>query len=641
MPHDIQTYQQYYQALADHLRDGLVVYRAVDNGNDFLIIEFNPAAERIEQIRKEQVLGQRLSKVFPGVAPFGLLEVLRRVWQTGRTEHFPVHRYVDDRISGWRENLVYRLPSGDVVALYSDETQHKQYEQDLKRTNQAHKAALAMARLGYWQYDAARRRVEWSDQMFSLLGRDPALGVPSLDEHLHLIHPEDRNLIAKTTRRALEKGESSEVVVRILMPNQNVRWLTTQCHPQYNESGAITGLNGIILDITEIKEAEMARESLELQLHRSQKMEALGTITGGIAHDFNNILGIILGNAELAKDEVPPTSAAKGNLDEIVQATLRAKEIIRQLLSFARDPSYKPVPTDLGRIVEESIQLIRAAVPANIQIRQAIRSSHPIIHADASQIRQILLNLCTNAMHAMEPDGGLLEIAVHEVKVAESHSHAEKRLTPGDYLCLSVRDTGHGIDPECIERIFDPYFTTKEVGKGSGLGLAVVHGIVQKHGAMITVESKKGRGTLFSIFFPRCQSPDGAANSGTATKGHESILVVDDEKSLANAYRKILQQSGYQVTTAENGEQALSLIQKESLRFDLVISDMAMPGMRGDVLAQQIRITRPDLPVLLCTGFSAQMTPEKARAMGVHFTEKPIGRHSLTQLVRRILDGKR
>jgi PAS domain S-box-containing protein len=639
---DLTLSQTRYTALINHLRDGLAVYQAVEEGNDFVIVDFNPAAERMERVRKEDIVGRKVSEVFPGVAKFGLLEVFRRVWQSGRSEHFPVRRYEDERIRGWRDNLVYRLPSGEVVALYRDETNHKRQEEELKRTNQTLQAALRMGRLGYWHFDAARRQMQWSDQMFAMLGQDPALGVPNLSAHHQWVHPEDRDLVAETMQRALAEGESREMVVRLVMPDQRVRWFNTQCHPQHDETGAITGLNGILLDITEIKEVEIAKESLERQLHRAQKMEALGTITGGIAHDFNNILGIILGNAELTKDEVPPASPASRNLDEIVEATLRARGIIRQLLSFARDTQYKPAPTDLGGLVEQAMHFIRAAVPANVHIRQSIRSSHPLITVDAGQIHQVLLNLCTNAMHAMEPDGGVLEVAVHDVRIAEGNGDKPKGLPPGEYLCLSVRDTGHGIDPVCMERIFDPYFTTKDVGKGSGLGLAVVHGIVQKHGATIHVESKRGRGSLFSIYFPRRPSSAPATSQDAAepaAMGQESILMVEDEKALASTSRDILQRLGYRVTLAENGEQALALVQDGATRFDLVISDMTMPGMGGDMLVDKLRKIRPGLPVLLCTGFSPKMDQDKAQKLGIHYAEKPLDRKTLICLVRQVLDG--
>ena len=393
----------------------------------------------------------------------------------------------------------------------------------------------------------------------------------------------------------------------------------------------------IFHDVTEQK-------SLEAQLQQAQKMESVGTLAGGIAHDFNNILGIIIGNAELALDDISERDRAHFNLEEIRSAGLRAKDVVKQLLSFARKADLEQKPIKLIPVIKDSIKLLRAIIPKNIDIHQNLTDTSDIIFADPTQIHQVIINLCTNASHAMQERGGILGIEKENVIFEEDSNTLQPDLTPGSYVKLTVSDTGQGINPELKDRIFDPYFTTKEVGKGTGMGLSVVHGIVKNCGGTISVESELGKGSTFYIYFPEIEE---AAVIETKTveelpTGNERILFVDDEKSIIYVGRYRLERLGYQVETKTNPVEALELFRANPDQFDLVITDMTMPQMTGDHLVEEILKIRPDTPTILCTGFSEKIDKEKAKKIGVtEYVEKPLDKHNFAFKVRKVLDGKR
>jgi len=397
-------------------------------------------------------------------------------------------------------------------------------------------------------------------------------------------------------------------------------------------------------EIEERKQSESARQQLEIELRQSQKMEAVGTLAGGIAHDFNNILGIVLGNTELSMDDVPDWNPAHHNLEEIRTACLRAKEVVRQLLSFSRKTRQEQEKLLLIPIVKESLKLLRSSIPNQIDIQGNLPPHCRTILADPTQIHQIILNLCSNAAHAMSDKGGILEIFVLDVRMAKEDTEAFGGLPPGPYVKLIVKDTGDGIPWEIRDKIFDPYFTTKAVDKGTGMGLAVVHGIVKNHNGAIRVDSRKGRGTTFEILFPVIweSASETVENKkqGKPPGGSERILFVDDEPALALMGQQMLTRLGYQVLSFTSPLSALESIRSGKEDFDLVITDMAMPEMTGDLLAENIRSIRPDLPLILCTGFSEKISPEKALEIGFSsYIEKPIEQYKFAATVREVLDG--
>ncbi|MDD2388305.1 MAG: MEDS domain-containing protein [Desulfobacterales bacterium] len=395
-------------------------------------------------------------------------------------------------------------------------------------------------------------------------------------------------------------------------------------------------------NITDAKKAELEKKRLEDQIRQGQKMEAIGTLAGGIAHDFNNILGIILGNAELALTETVKGGTVHTRFEEIKKASLRARELIMEILNFSRKSQYIRKPVNVVPIAEESLRMLRASIPKSIEIRQSFLTTTDTVLANPIQINQILINLCTNAVQAMNYEG-ILQITIDQGNLEEKDIKGAQDLNPGDYLKISVSDTGSGIEPEIIDKIFDPYFTTKAVGKGAGMGLAVVYGIVKSHDGAITVHSKVGNGSVFNVFLPVIAHVDKPAADELINKpfptGTERILFVDDEKMLLAVAKQMLSSLGYSVNCQNDPGAALNLFRSNPDTFDLVITDMTMHGLSGHKLAVELMKIRSDIPIILCTGFSELIDEDKAMQMGIKkFLIKPMGIRNLAEAVREVLD---
>ncbi len=395
-------------------------------------------------------------------------------------------------------------------------------------------------------------------------------------------------------------------------------------------------------DITESRKAAEEWERMQAQLRQSQKMEAVGTLAGGIAHDFNNILAAIIGYCELAKTDIAHGKMIENHLDHIMKASLRARDLIRQILTFSRMKSNMELqPLKLTPLVKETLKLLRATIPATIAIRRKMSCSSDTVMADLAQIQQVLINLAANAVHSMEEKGGVLEVCLDAVEFTEDSPPVHPDLGRGHYVVLSVSDTGHGIAAEILDRIFDPYFTTKDTGKGTGLGLAMVHGVVQRHHGAVTVKSKPGKGSTFSIYLPEIRETAIVGNQGEEhiSGGTERILLVDDEQPLSDVIARILEGLGYQVTTLTSPTDAIYLFAENPSRFDLVITDYSMPGMTGAELAKLIRNVRQDIPIILTTGFSEPIGEQEAEAYGIDvILPKPLRRSELARGIRKALE---
>jgi PAS domain S-box-containing protein len=412
--------------------------------------------------------------------------------------------------------------------------------------------------------------------------------------------------------------------------------------PLHDVTGRVIGCVHVARDITERKIAEEEKTKLLSQLKQSQKMEAIGTLAGGIAHDFNNILGIILGNTELAIDDIPKWSPAHLSLEEVKAATLRAKDVVRKLLSFSRktdDQEIKPI--EIVPVVKNALKFIRSTIPTTIDIRQNILITDETILAIPTQISQVIMNLCVNAYHAMEQTGGVIEISTESIILDKEGVKRYPELNEGHYFKITVSDTGPGLDAEIIDQVFDPYFTTKEVGKGSGMGMALVHGIVKTHNGAISVTSEAGKGTTFTVLFPLAERIPEIETYKTEELplGKETILFVDDELPIAKMSSQILERLGYRVIVRTSSVEALELFRSRPNDFDLIITDMTMPNMTGDVLAMKMIALRSDIPVILCTGYSKKISDEKASQIGIKaFAYKPMVKADLAKTVRKVLD---
>lgn len=401
-------------------------------------------------------------------------------------------------------------------------------------------------------------------------------------------------------------------------------------------------LEGILMDITGRKQTEEERQKLEDQLRQAQKMESLGTMAGGIAHDFNNILSAIIGYTELTLKIVPEKSKAKSNLKRVLAASDRATELIKHILTFSRKSEKERKPIWLNKAVDEVLKLMRSTLPTTIEIRQHIpQMANPVL-ANKAEIHQVVINLCTNAGHAMRKKGGVLQIDLKEINV-EHGTLGRVHLEPGRYQQLTISDTGHGMTPEIMERIFEPYFTTKKA-KGTGMGLSVVHGIVKSYGGNITVYSEPGIGTTFHIFLPICKEKEvGADTDHTSVllPGNEWVLLVDDEPILVELGREMMKKMGYHVVTKTSSIEALEEFNTEPNRFDLVISDQTMPNLTGIQLAKEIRKKRADIPIILFSGFSEVINEDNFKSQGINaFLMKPILEKELATTIRNVLDNR-
>jgi len=449
-----------------------------------------------------------------------------------------------------------------------------------------------------------------------------------------LMHPEDLEMVSRRYQQRLA-GEKvpDNYPMRVIGANGSVRWI---------QASAVTltwkGKPAILYVARDITE----QRRMEAQLRQSQKLEAVGTLAGGIAHDFNNILAAIMGYTELSLDQTPGGGPVANNLEQVITACKRARDLVSQILSFSRHSEHQLQPLMLEPLVREVLGLIRATTPSNIDITTDLTEGGLVL-ADPVQIHQLLMNLCTNAAQAMENGGGSIKVSLNRMELAPGDPLTGPTLPPGPYVRLSVADTGPGIPPETGDRIFEPFFTTKEPGQGSGLGLSAVHGIVQSHQGAVSLEQEPGGGAVFRVLLPEADQAlhrPVTEQAAAAPGGNERILFVDDEPALVEIARNMLTRLGYQARGFTSSQEALEEFQRDPQAYDLVISDQTMPGLTGAALARKIKTRRPELPVIICTGFSHQLSPEQAAEIGVSaFVIKPITSAEIARVVRSVLDA--
>ncbi|MBI9083985.1 MAG: PAS domain S-box protein [Desulfobacterales bacterium] len=538
------------------------------------------------------------------------------------------NRYIYDG-----ENIV----GATVVAR--DITEHKRAEEALRESEERFRLAFHTSpdSININRFDDGVY-IDINDGFAKILGytREDVIGKSSLSLNIWK-DPEDRKRLVEGLTQTgyvenLEArfvGKSGKIIVGLMSARVS----------------RISGENVIISitrDITDRKQAEKALRESEERLQQSNKMESIGTLAGGIAHDFNNILFPIVGYTEMLLEDTPEDSPLRHCIDEIYSGTLRARELVKQILTFSRQGRNEIKLIRIQPLIIEALKLIRSTIPTSIEIVQDVSNDCGIIKADPTQIHQIVMNLATNAYHAMEETGGALKVGLEEIELG-AQDVISPGMKPGRYACLTVADAGVGIDKNVREKIFDPFFTTKEQGKGTGMGLAVVHGIVQSAGGSIQVSSNPGQGTKFHVFLPVVKSASAQQTipaKEPIQRGTEHILLVDDEEVIAEMETMMLERLGYQVVSRTSSVDALEAFRVNPDKFDLVITDMAMPNMSGDQLASELVKIRPDVSILLCTGFSERMPEEKAKALGIkNFLMKPITLKDLSEKIREVLDN--
>jgi PAS domain S-box-containing protein len=630
--------QQRLKELFDHMSSGAMILEAIDGGRDFVVTDINAAALDSEKLEGSDVLGRSVCDLFNGVREFGLYDLLFRVWRTGKPEYQAARYFREDRRHGWKQNSVFRLPTGEVVVIFHDISKTKRAEETLKRSEEtfakvfnANPAAMAICRLrdGYlldvnaaFEHLTGYRREELIGQTAQSLGL--------------WADPREREAMAKTLSQ-----QPSVAHQDVHITTKDGKTLITRYSAETIQLATESCLLSILVDVTAARQAEEEARRLEKQLYESQKMEAIGTLAGGIAHDFNNILGAIIGYAEMAASQSDPKKLQR-YADQILAAGLRAKDLVAQILTFSRRHDHNKKPMDLRIITKETLKMLRSTLPSTIDIRVNIPASPFTIDGDPTQMHQIIMNLCTNAAYAMGERGGVLDVGLARQDISLPEA-ASLPLKPGSYVRLSISDTGCGIDPSITDRIFDPFFTTKKPGEGTGLGLSVAYGIVKNHDGHIRVESSPGRGATFHVYLPSLNLPPSSMTDVSGAEpipgGQEHILFVDDEKPLVDLARRNLTALGYQVTACSDSLEALKIFKADPDRFDLVITDMTMPHLSGHELSRQMVGLRPGLPIILCTGYSEFINEEKASQLGIKaFLLKPLSRKTMAFAVRRILD---
>ncbi|MGD9949134.1 MAG: ATP-binding protein [Desulfobulbus sp.] len=404
----------------------------------------------------------------------------------------------------------------------------------------------------------------------------------------------------------------------------------------HDDQGKLLGTLELVRDLSDQLSVIRQQRQLEEQLRQSQKMAAIGTLAGGIAHDFNNLLAAILGYAELAILKLPPGIALQREIRQILKAGGKASELVNQILAFSRKETTKRILLQPGVLLKEVVKLLRGTIPSTITIHERIAATDRVILANPTQLHQVVMNLCTNAFHAVEDEGGEIILSLEPVIKTMPESQVER-----EWIRISVTDNGCGIDPANIGRIFEPYFTTKPSGKGTGMGLAVVHGIVESHEGRVEVETVQGKGTRVEVYFPvvtGIETQQAQYESQSLVGGNESILIVDDEQMVADYLKCFLEQLGYKITVCNDGNTALMTFENDPHGFDVVITDQTMPGKTGFEIARTMLTLRPDLPIILCSGYSSALSPERVTKAGIcEFMMKPVSLHDLAPVIRSVL----
>jgi len=524
-----------------------------------------------------------------------------------------------------------------------DITEHREMESARKESEDRLLLALDVSSAGIWQLDLKAGLFRVDERIYSLLGHSESALVDGFKFIRERTSPETwKEIELKFNRHIAGRAPMFDHEFKLESSRGRWKWFHTKAKVvRYDKDGHPETMVGIIIDTSERKGYEAEREHLELKLQQAQKMEAIGTLAGGIAHDFNNILGAILGYSQLTQMQTADNPRVQGYVGNIFKASERAKSLVEQILTFTRQGKSQKVPCDIAIVLKEVVKLLRASIPSTIEIVQKIPSNLGTVMADQTQIHQVLMNLCTNAAHAMEARGGKLTVTLENCLMDENTAASVDDLSSGRYLQLSVGDTGTGMEKAVVDRIFEPYFTTKSVGEGTGMGLATAHGIVNDHGGRIFVESAPGKGSVFRVLFPVLENPAEVVSSQPAAypRGTERILFVDDEELLVEVGVEMLKDLGYDAVGTTRASQALEMFKKRPDEFDLVITDMTMPGMTGDQLAAAVLHHRSDIPVIICTGFSKRISSELASSLGIRaLLMKPVTVQELSRTIRDVLD---
>jgi PAS domain S-box-containing protein len=632
--------EERYRTLFEAANDAIIVIK------DGRYYDCNPKAMELFKCTSEKIIGKFPFELSPDYQSDGFLSKnkaldLMNKALGGKVQIFKwQHLSYDGSPFDAEVNLTRLALDGEncLLAIVRDITERKLAEEAIRKSDERLKIALDVVSDAVWDWRVDTGEVYFSARWYTMLGYEPYELPQEYETWKKLLHPEDRSSTEQTVLKHVQSGEPFELEFRMRTKDNQWRWILARGKMvEQDAKGSSSRMLGTHMDITD-------RKFIEARMQQAQKMEAIGTLAGGIAHDFNNILGGIFGYAQLAQMSLKDNPKVKKYIDQLCVASERAKGLVQQILAFSRQSKSEKVPTDIGLIVKEALKLLRASIPTTIEIEHNVEADIGTVEADPNQIHQIVMNLCTNAFHAIRPERGKINVDVAKLKIV-THDTAYPNLEPGMYLKLSVADSGQGMDDETITRIFEPYFTTKDKGEGTGMGLAVVHGIAKDHGGDVKVFSQPGEGSTFEIILPMIEEEHIAETAEPAQlfhTGHETILLVDDEEILIEIGKDILERLGYRVITYTSSSKALEDFKAQPGNYDIVITDMTMPKMTGDKLAHEIKKIRKDIPIILCTGFSENISQYDARKMDIsECLMKPVTVEALAKTVRSTLDNSK
>ena len=633
--------EQHYQVLFREMIDGFAIHEIICDDReqpvDYRFLAVNPAFERLTGKDSESLIGKTVMEVWPNTEPYWI-EKFGKVALTGEPATFENYSIEIDR---YFQVTAFRHAKNQFACIFVDISGQKQAEADRIRLQTQLANAVEIAHLGHWEYDVVNDRFTFNDQFYKIFhttaGKVGGYTMTAAEYARRFVHPDDRHVVADAVRMSIlatDPDFRGRLEHRMIYADGSTGHISVLFFLVKDAGGRTIKTYGVNQDISE-------RKRIEERLQQAQKMEAIGSLAGGIAHDFNNLLFPIVGMAEMLMEDLAPESLGHGYVREIYKAGQRASELVKQILAFSRRSEHQMIPVRPQQVLREVLKLSRASIPSNIEISHSVQSDCGMVLADPTQVHQVVMNLITNAYHAVEAAGGKIELTLNET-VLEADDLPGSLLAPGRYARLCVADTGCGIAPEIMDKIFEPYFTTKEQGKGTGLGLALVYGIVKEHKGDIKVHSEMGRGTTFEIHLPLLEKAEAplASKIEIQETGDERILLVDDEVAIARLVCQMLERLGYRVTARTGSREALVEFRTDPKKFDLVITDMAMPHMTGDRLAREIIAIRPDIPIIICTGFSERIDQQRAQAIGIKgFLMKPVVKSELARMVRKVLDA--
>lgn len=617
-----------FRQMFEHIRSGIAIIETVDDGKDFLFKDINPAGARIGGRPREAHIGKRVLGLYPGAADLGILDALQKVSRSGAPITHPASYYQDGQTHLWVAYFVVKLPCGDLMIVYEDVSSRKEVEE---RSRSLVENTLD----GYFICDVISGSFMFLNQRIcDLFGysMEEGLGLTIWDVIDAHEHAAMRRRIKE--RLADDRPEFSAYVYdAIRKDGSKFRAEVSTSLVTYNGKPVY---QGVLRNVTEI-------ERLQQELQQAQKMESVGRLAGGVAHDFNNMLAVIIGNAELAMDQMPSDAPLREHLDEILQAGKRSSDLTRQLLAFARRQTVKPAILDLNETVTEMLMMVRRLIGEDIELAWLPAANLWPIKMDRSQIDQIMANLCVNARDAISGVGKItIRTQKSDLDPAFCARHAGCK--PGQYVLLEFTDDGCGMDEETLKHVFEPFFTTKEMGKGTGLGLSMIYGIVKQNDGYIDVRSRPNGGTTFRIFLPRTQDRPAAAELPTEAvpAGTETVLLVEDEPAVLRLAQALLERIGYTVLAFDSPAKAIEAAERHDSPIHLLITDVVMPEMNGQQLKARIETLLPEIKVLFMSGHTTGAIAHRGvLPENVEILQKPFSIRSLALKVREILDERR